>query len=301
MRSAEAGTAPADNFRAHEFAEALTPESLLPFATVRDSLRAFGVPQTEIPTLLRQLNIHNGMELSPRQLTPAALRYLSIAASLYGRARAVLFDRPFSGSDPAWVERITQLMLQVGEANARIMIATHLNGEPLPQPGNPRIFALNAESGVQTPQLPPDRRERLNLRSAAAEITPAALRHAQQVRMGGTAGLSQLSFDAMQQVRRAAGAGKDEAEKVEIPQIPVEDRGEDGPSIRTLQSRAHAGVFADLRKKMRARWSPAVPQSFLAAAGEQAGQSESAGKHRSLLAVAVLLSAILAAFFLLQN
>ncbi len=113
--------------------------------TVTAALKAAGAPAHEIPALLKRLGLEAAAEMSPRDLGLSALNRLSIGCSMYARARILLCDRPFLGSDPAWVERIAQLLLQLGESNARAVIV-------LGESQIPRAWRSNSRVLIQDPR-----------------------------------------------------------------------------------------------------------------------------------------------------
>jgi hypothetical protein len=107
-----------------EIFHALDTSRLSKESSVRQALQAVGAPTDEIPELLRRLGLELSAETAPRDLNPALLKRLAVGCSLFARARILLFDRPFSGAEPAWIERIARLLLEIGEANARVLLIT---------------------------------------------------------------------------------------------------------------------------------------------------------------------------------
>jgi len=208
-------------------------EHLTKEPTVVAALRAAGAPAAEIQPLLRQLGLEAAAEMPPRDLGLSALNRLSVGSSMYARARILLFDRPFLGSDPAWVERIAQLLLQLGEANARAIVIVGENQLPKIWRSNARVLVQDprqAAGSIAMPGRPmnghgdgaqvagaiivtrpqsiygaPTPRTIEALRSEAIENPNSEFRDNLQ-HLSGTGGLNQLERDAETGARRQASA-----------------------------------------------------------------------------------------------
>ena len=111
---------------------------------VVDALLEGGAPKQDIPRILQQIGLESAQNLQPKELGVSALKRLTIAISVYAKARLLLFDRPFMGSDPAWVEKIAQLLLSVGEIQARVMIVTGEAKIPAAWRNHPRVMLHNS-------------------------------------------------------------------------------------------------------------------------------------------------------------
>ncbi len=135
---------------------------------VVEALLDGGAPQQDIPRILQQIGLESAQNLQPKELGISALKRLSIAVSVYAKARLLLFDRPFMGSDPAWVERIAQLLLTVGETQARVMIVTGEAKIPALWRNNPRVLLHNSVA------LPEREAGRANIQTAASESIAAS-------------------------------------------------------------------------------------------------------------------------------
>ncbi len=129
-------------------------EHLLKAATVRAALVAAGAPEADVMPLLTKLGLETAAAMTPRDLGMSALKRLGIACSIYARARILLYDRPFLGADPGWVERIAQLLLQVGENNARALIITGETQIPQAWKDNERVLVQDPKQSVTMPARP---------------------------------------------------------------------------------------------------------------------------------------------------
>lgn len=195
-------------------------EHLLREATVRDAIRAAGAPEDEAQPLLEKLGLQDFAGMAPRDLPSSALKRLAIGCSMYARARILLYDRPFSGSDPAWIERIAQLMLRIGEANARAMIVTGEASLPNVWRGNSRVLVQDPKgSSGQTLVSGKVNGSAVTVPQAARLVTrpqsiytlvphrPPEMMQSEaianpKVALGGGAGASQLAVEGMQTARR---------------------------------------------------------------------------------------------------
>ena len=258
-------------------------ESLLKAATVTEALKSSGVPQNQLSVLLNELGLKAAAQMAPRDLGVSALKRLSIGCSLYARARILLYDRPFLGSDPAWVERIAQLLLSHGEGNVRSIIITGETKLPQAWTSNPRVSVQDPQqpqttSGIiaRTPagQLPARpsvlsgtliageivtrpqpiyqqavMRQSETLKSEAIE-NPNTEFHSDLQKLGGGAGLSQLQREAEQTARKdgvAAGTAEDSRRNEgDLTRVTGFDRFRVHPSYRKV---------SDTLRKVRGRIS----------------------------------------------
>lgn len=208
-------------------------DRLLNAPTVEAAMREAGVPERDLPDLLRRVGLDGAVTVQPKDLGISALKRLAIAVSMYAKARVLLFDRPFAGSDPAWVERIAQLLLQVGEVQARAVIITGEARLPAAWRAHPRVAVYDGTSAATAPlgagngdaaqrlmqaslQLQPRPGEMVTrpqlihpgTRGATPEAmateaipNPNATLKTPQL-LGGDAGTGGLAFETSQQVRR---------------------------------------------------------------------------------------------------
>jgi len=257
-------------------------ESLLRASTVTEALRSAGAPGVEIGPLLGEIGLRAASQMAPKDLGVSALKRLSIACSLYARARIILYDRPFLGSDPVWVEKIAQLLLNRGEANARAIIVT---GETK----LPEVWTNNRQVSIQDPRQPqlssgliaripngqlPTKpgilggvspngelitrpqpiyqqnavRPNEALKSEAIE-NPNTEFHSNLQRLGGGAGLSQAQREAEEAARKEGIVSAEEEhrrEEGELTRVTAQDRFRAHPNYRKV---------ADAVRKVRGRIS----------------------------------------------
>ena len=257
-------------------------DALLKEASVQDALRSAGAPDKDIRPLLEKLGLNDVAGKSPRDLGTAALKRLAIGCSMYAKARILLYDRPFAGSDPAWIERIAQLLLSVGEANARAMIVTGEASLPQAWKNNGRVILQDPKqnAGVLTMPGKPANGVAVSVRdlmqsgqvlSQASIITrPQAIysqlatrSHEQmqteaiqnpksglvdQNQLGGGAGASQLQVEGMQQAREPG-----EEQQSELGKRPK--RLTSVNNIHRLQQVKAYRIVGEYMRKIRSRIS----------------------------------------------
>ncbi|MFN8391006.1 MAG: hypothetical protein U0136_12015 [Bdellovibrionota bacterium] len=252
-------------------------------STVMSALLASGVPAPEAPELLQKLGLQSASELRPRDLNPVQLKRLAIGCSAYARARLLLIDRPFAGSDPASVERIAQLLLQVGETNARALIITGESQIPSALRNHPRVLIQDPAANNQNLSIParddlsaqaarnllhasvqaPRVGEPIVTRPQSIYFSPrqgyAETVHSEAIanpnselrRLGGGAGVSQLSTEARQSARKD---GIEDSPLNEYKRQKTRPLTKVGMLTRTKQGSTYKTAY-DLFRKLRARIS----------------------------------------------
>ncbi|HKJ93643.1 MAG TPA: ABC transporter ATP-binding protein [Longimicrobiales bacterium] len=76
--------------------------------------------------LLRRLEIDGKRGELPAQLSRGMRQKLAIACALLHRPRALLFDEPLTGLDPAGIRRMKATIRQVAEDGAAVVLSSHL-------------------------------------------------------------------------------------------------------------------------------------------------------------------------------
>lgn len=112
--------------------------------TVLDALMTSGASESEALYLMRVLGLDVLGQTAPRNLDPQAMARVAIGCSACVRARLLLFDHPFASGDPAWVERIARVIMELGEDQARAVIITGEVSVPL-------AYAKNKKVNIQRP------------------------------------------------------------------------------------------------------------------------------------------------------
>ncbi len=77
-------------------------------------------------TLLRRLEIADKRRELPSQLSRGMRQKLAIACALLHRPRALLFDEPLTGLDPAGIRRMKATIRQVAEDGTAVVLSSHL-------------------------------------------------------------------------------------------------------------------------------------------------------------------------------
>jgi ABC-2 type transport system ATP-binding protein len=106
-----------------EFFEHLTVDEHLQFTA-----RLYNVADANARAgeLLSRLEIADKRRDLPDQLSRGMRQKLAIACALLHRPRALLFDEPLTGLDPAGIRRMKATIRQVAEAGTAVLLSSHL-------------------------------------------------------------------------------------------------------------------------------------------------------------------------------
>lgn len=111
-----------DEIHPSEVALAGRVDYLWDCGTVAAVLRAGGAQEQSILPMLQYLGLMGREADSPRTLTAAELKRLSLASSFYNRSSVVLFDRPLHGIDAEWYEPMAHLLVEVAKVTTSFVI-----------------------------------------------------------------------------------------------------------------------------------------------------------------------------------
>jgi ABC-2 type transport system ATP-binding protein len=106
-----------------EFFEHLTVDEHLRFTA-----RLYNVADADAraDALLSRLEIGDKRRDLPAQLSRGMRQKLAIACALLHRPRALLFDEPLTGLDPAGIRKMKATIRQVAEAGTAVVLSSHL-------------------------------------------------------------------------------------------------------------------------------------------------------------------------------
>jgi ABC-2 type transport system ATP-binding protein len=76
--------------------------------------------------ILAELEMSDKRALLPAELSRGMKQKLAIACGLLHGPRAVIFDEPLTGLDPAGMRRMKQVMLRLAQGGAAIILSSHL-------------------------------------------------------------------------------------------------------------------------------------------------------------------------------
>lgn len=105
---------------------------LFEYLTVEEHLRftarLYGVQDAEgrIPALLRELELAEKTDALPDELSRGMKQKLAIACGLLHEPRALLFDEPLTGLDPAGMRRMKQTIVERARHGAAVILSSHL-------------------------------------------------------------------------------------------------------------------------------------------------------------------------------
>jgi ABC-2 type transport system ATP-binding protein len=98
------------------------------------------------PRLLRRLELADRAESLPEELSRGMRQKLSIAMALLPRPRALLFDEPLSGLDPAGRRKMKETIRKEAEGGAAVILSSHQL--QLVEELAPRVLVLSKGKGV---------------------------------------------------------------------------------------------------------------------------------------------------------
>jgi ABC-2 type transport system ATP-binding protein len=81
---------------------------------------------TRAPALLAELGLADKADALPAELSRGMKQKLAIACGLLHRPRALLFDEPLTGLDPAGIRAMKQTLRQLAADGAALVISSHL-------------------------------------------------------------------------------------------------------------------------------------------------------------------------------
>ena len=105
---------------------------LFEYLTVEEHLRFTGrlyhVPDLDarIPALLEELELTEKARVLPGELSRGMRQKLVIACGLLHDPKALLFDEPLTGLDPAGIRRMKQTIVDRARAGAAVLLSSHL-------------------------------------------------------------------------------------------------------------------------------------------------------------------------------
>lgn len=129
-----AGYSVVDEPRRAKAALAFIPDEpqLFEYLTVIEHLRfvarLYGVAdaETRIPPLLDELELAGKREALPGELSRGMRQKLAIACGLLHGPRALIFDEPLTGLDPAAIRRMKETILDRAREGAAVILSSHL-------------------------------------------------------------------------------------------------------------------------------------------------------------------------------
>jgi len=105
---------------------------LFDYLTVEEHLRftarLYGVtdPDVRIPPLLRELELADKAHALPGELSRGMRQKLVIACGLIHDPRALIFDEPLTGLDPAGIRRMKETIVERARQGAAVLLSSHL-------------------------------------------------------------------------------------------------------------------------------------------------------------------------------
>ena len=105
---------------------------LFEYLTVEEHLRftgrLYGVRDSDgrIPALLRELELAEKAGALPDELSRGMKQKLAIACGLLHEPKALLFDEPLTGLDPAGMRRMKQTIVERARQGAAVILSSHL-------------------------------------------------------------------------------------------------------------------------------------------------------------------------------
>src|SRR5439155_1168356 len=105
---------------------------LFDYLTVEEHLRFTGRlydvrdAEARIPALLRELELAEKAGALPDELSRGMKQKLAIACGLLHEPKALLFDEPLTGLDPAGMRRMKETIVERARQGAAVMLSSHL-------------------------------------------------------------------------------------------------------------------------------------------------------------------------------
>jgi len=105
---------------------------LFDYLTVEEHLRftarLYGVPHPDvrIPPLLRELELEEKADALPTELSRGMRQKLVIACGLIHDPRALVFDEPLTGLDPAGIRKMKGTIVERARQGAAVVLSSHL-------------------------------------------------------------------------------------------------------------------------------------------------------------------------------
>jgi len=95
---------------------------------LRFTARLYGVPDpdTRIPPLLRELELEEKADALPTELSRGMRQKLVIACGLIHDPRALVFDEPLTGLDPAGIRKMKLTIVERARQGAAVVLSSHL-------------------------------------------------------------------------------------------------------------------------------------------------------------------------------
>lgn len=113
---------------------AYVPEipSMYEALTVREHIefirRAYGVQVSddEVDALLKRFELDDKQDKLGNELSKGMMQKVSICCALVIRPKVILLDEPMVGLDPAAIKELKQVVLELKDSGATVLISTHM-------------------------------------------------------------------------------------------------------------------------------------------------------------------------------